>query len=190
MRPAQRLGEGDSILPDFGLLDRTDPQRGTFFGQYGGGFHRTRRNYIKHVEGNSVQQVRSCLSCDAEFVATKKQSVGRWPSFCSANCRKLRAEAQNKQYRKEARYRGRPRAKIHMKICAVCTARFATANLATESCGTVCGAILGKRRSDATRAKNAALRNRRQCLHCGRFFQKKRNTTGFYCSLPCSLGRQ
>jgi 5-methylcytosine-specific restriction endonuclease McrA/predicted nucleic acid-binding Zn ribbon protein len=66
--------------------------------------------------------------------------------------------------------------------CVVCLNPINHANRLTQTCGAACGKVL----SDRTRTENARTRNERNCLRCGRLFQKTRNSAGSFCSRSCS----
>jgi hypothetical protein len=138
------------------------------------------------IKPRDMRVTRCCLLCETPFEYLRSRLAGRERLFCSETCRKSRLKAQNARYRIERRYRARPRAKSHRKLCVVCDNPFYTANLRTQCCGGDCGAILGKRRGDIARARNAQIRNRRLCRHCGSLFVKVRGSLGLYCSRKCA----
>jgi hypothetical protein len=137
-------------------------------------------------ETKDMRVARCCILCGAPFAYTRMRLAARERLFCSETCRKARMREQNARYRLEGRYRAKPRAKIHRKRCAVCEVSFHTAKAQTQCCGRDCGAILGKRRGDIARTRNAQIRNRRVCKLCGSLFVKVRGSIGIYCSRTCA----
>jgi hypothetical protein len=106
--------------------------------------------------------------------------AGRPPRFCSDDCRK------------EAHRRG-PRRLLN-KRCEVCERPFATPSHAIVCCGRICGQVLAKRRSDATRSANATALAKRFCEACGGEFVMRnpsgqaragKSHEGRFCSLKC-----
>jgi hypothetical protein len=102
-----------------------------------------------------------CKTCGEKFSAAMPRA-GRAPGYCSEDCRKRRPSVRTKI----------------AKACAVCGEPFETTSQArAECCGTLCGQILAKRRSDPARSANARARLARFCLNCGDPFTA-RNSSG------------
>jgi hypothetical protein len=137
-------------------------------------------------EPRDMRVARCCILCGAPFAYTRMRLAARERLFCSETCRKARMREQNARYRLEGRYRAKPRPKIHRKRCVVCDLPFHTAKPRTQCCGRDCGIILGKRRGDIARSRNAQIHNRRVCRLCGSLFVKARGSLGLYCSKQCA----
>jgi len=132
-----------------------------------------------------------CLMCGATFETTR-EGRGRYPRFCSPECRAARKAKHVRRYAAEGRYpvrRGTRR--LRQKICAVCGEAFATIKARTQCCGTECGSILAR----ASRSANARGRRLRRCESCGSEFlarspsgRARRGETreGRFCSRRCA----
>lgn len=126
-----------------------------------------------------------CSGCGAGFDAYMPRA-GRPPGFCSDHCRRV----AEKDYRRPS---DRPRLLI-AKSCVVCGKPFSTPSRRIICCGTACGHVLGKRKSDATKRANALTRLARFCEACGAPFVMHRpsgqaragkSREGRFCSRAC-----
>src|ERR1017187_5113266 len=133
-----------------------------------------------------MQETRPCEICGNEFSYERARSSCRKRLFCSLECAKKKRLLQNQRYRKERRYRIKPRASIHIRACEVCEAEFRTPNARTRCCGVVCGAVLAKKLGNIGRKAAALKRNARVCRQCGAGFQRVRGSLGIFCSRKCS----
>jgi 5-methylcytosine-specific restriction endonuclease McrA/predicted nucleic acid-binding Zn ribbon protein len=75
------------------------------------------------------------------------------------------------------------------RSCAVCSTPITHKPKQAQTCGRLCGAVLGKARSDAARHANAMARRQRTCRHCGDGFVRRSSGKpgeNQFCSRVCS----
>ncbi len=129
-----------------------------------------------------------CMVCDTAFSFVTK-TRGRHPRFCSEQCRN-----QRRRVSARASYRRHPRQANKRLTCVNCGNGFLGHDLRRKCCGRACGRVVGKKRSDAARARNAKLRRTRTCETCGRAFVMRNpsgraraglSREGRFCSRAC-----
>jgi predicted nucleic acid-binding Zn ribbon protein len=75
------------------------------------------------------------------------------------------------------------------RSCAVCSTPINHKPRQAHTCGRICGAVLGKARSDATRNANAMARRLHTCRQCGEGFVRRaygKDGENQFCSRGCS----
>lgn len=144
---------------------------------------------IEASEGRALAL--DCLQCGSAFQAWRR-GPGRYPRYCSNDCRKARVRALAEANRKKGPSAPRRR---HACTCVVCDAAFATPNVLTKCCGPKCGLVLGKRVSDLARRANADARRALTCAFCLSPFREKRRSAKQiaagqrqrFCSRQCAV---
>lgn len=122
-----------------------------------------------------------CVTCEKPFEHTTK-SKGRYPRFCSAECRATQHGVRSIQRR--PKLIGRT---LHTITCAQCGVAFQTIDLKRKCCSVDCGSLWGKAQSDLKRAERSAVRNTRTCESCGKVFRRHRTSDpGRFCSRKCA----
>lgn len=115
-----------------------------------------------------------CIVCSASF-SFPKPVKGRYPRFCSTECKAERVKGQMRSYREPA---------AHKRACEVCEKTFTARKPSAKYCSDGCR----NRRPRENRGRRASGKHKieqRACKACSIAYHARRDNSRVFCSDPC-----